>query len=263
MELLTTPEPHLIPGYAGYCPQYRFRCGETFAKTTHKLLLDPTVDHADMLILSSRAATEITRPPQRDVDTVNARSKRTPVPVFVHSMIPGYEGFLPRSGSRYGQRFAVNATEQVAEFERQQLRHKEARDRLRRRIESRDSQDRSPMEGSFRSLLLTVRPECVGAMTNSSSDVQMAKGYAKYDNARSSTPPFKSLLHDCTTTYREEVTMSGPDPPILVQPNEIYHKHVGLIPNYLGHVPGAVFRCGKTFEVDTRDAKSWFQRDSV
>ncbi|EFN87420.1 UPF0605 protein CG18335 [Harpegnathos saltator] len=187
MELLTTPEPHLIPGYAGYCPQYRFRCGETFAKTTHKLLLDPTVDHADMLILSSRAATE---------NSLN---------------IGRYLGFLPRSGSRYGQRFAVNATEQVAEFERQQLRHKEARDRLRRRIESRDSQDRSV-------------------------------GYAKYDNARSSTPPFKSLLHDCTTTYREEVTMSGPDPPILVQPNEIYHKHVGLIPNYLGHVPGAVFR---------------------
>ncbi|XP_014482831.1 PREDICTED: UPF0605 protein CG18335-like [Dinoponera quadriceps] len=246
MELLTTSEPHLIPGYSGYCPQFQFRCGETFAKTTHKLLLDPAVNHADALILSSRAVGEVTRPPQRDVDMVNARSKRTDS-IFVHPMLPGYEGFIPRLDTRCGQRFAVHTTEQVAEFERHQLRHKEARDRLRRRIdaqqceqgEPRDPKDRKPIKGRFR---LTVLPECVGAMVNSSSDMQP--------------------LHDCAIIYRE-VIISGPDPPILVQPSEIYHKYVGLIPNYLGHVPGAAFRYGKTFEADTRDAKRWLRRDSV
>lgn len=41
--------------YTGYCPQYRFRHGETYAKITHKLLLDSTINHANTLILSNRA----------------------------------------------------------------------------------------------------------------------------------------------------------------------------------------------------------------
>lgn len=40
--------------YAGYCPQYRFRCGETYGSLTHKLLIDPTVNHAETIILSNR-----------------------------------------------------------------------------------------------------------------------------------------------------------------------------------------------------------------
>lgn len=40
--------------YAGYCPQYRFRCGDTYGGLTHKLLLDPTINHAETLILSNR-----------------------------------------------------------------------------------------------------------------------------------------------------------------------------------------------------------------
>lgn len=40
--------------YAGYVPQYRYRCGETYGSITHKLLLDPTVNHAETLILSNR-----------------------------------------------------------------------------------------------------------------------------------------------------------------------------------------------------------------
>lgn len=41
--------------YSGYCPQYRFSCGETYAKATHKLLLDPTINHATTLVLANRA----------------------------------------------------------------------------------------------------------------------------------------------------------------------------------------------------------------
>ncbi|CAD5126088.1 DgyrCDS14256 [Dimorphilus gyrociliatus] len=38
-----TPEPHHIPGYAGFTPQYRFRSGKTFAATTAQIFKDPTV----------------------------------------------------------------------------------------------------------------------------------------------------------------------------------------------------------------------------
>jgi len=41
--------------------------------------------------------------------------------------------------------------------------------------------------------------------------------------------------------YRTTTTLY-PDPPLLIQSTEIYHENVGMIPNYLGYIPGAVFR---------------------
>ncbi|KAJ2946651.1 hypothetical protein O0L34_g12708 [Tuta absoluta] len=53
----------------------------------------------------------------------------------------------------------------------------------------------------------------------------------------------------------------GPDPPLSINPTEIYHKHVGMLPNYAGHVPGHMFRFGMTYGNDTRDAKRWLRGD--
>lgn len=44
-------------------------------------------------------------------------------------------GFIPRLNIRYGQRYTVLATEGLAEFERQQLRHREALNKLRKIID--------------------------------------------------------------------------------------------------------------------------------
>ncbi|KPJ14539.1 putative elongator complex protein 3 [Papilio machaon] len=57
------------------------------------------------------------------------------------------------------------------------------------------------------------------------------------------------------------VKMLVPDPPLSINPTEIYHKHVGMLPNYAGHVPGCIFRFGKTYGNDTRDAKRWLRGD--
>ncbi|CAL1688725.1 unnamed protein product [Lasius platythorax] len=174
-ELLITAEPHLIPGYTGYCPQYRFRYGETYAKATHKLLLDPTVNHANTLILSNRATDDYKawRPLKSDINVVNARFKRTD-PVFVHPMLPGYEGFIPGLSARIGQRYTVLATEGLADFEREQLRVKTTLNRLRKtidvqsgRAEPRNLEERLSIKSQFKLPVLAVRPECM-AMTNSS-----------------------------------------------------------------------------------------------
>lgn len=59
-----------------------------------------------------------------------------------------------------------------------------------------------------------------------------------------------SALCDFTHNYRRRqstewapVGAVQPDPPLLISPPEIYHKHVGLLPHYVGHLPGAKFRC--------------------
>jgi len=54
----------------------------------------------------------------------------------------------------------------------------------------------------------------------------------------------------------EPITVISPDPPLLIQPSEIYHKHVGMIPSYLGHIPGAIFRQVKSINLyDINDTR--------
>ncbi|KAG7209293.1 hypothetical protein KM043_015406 [Ampulex compressa] len=303
-ELLATAEPHLLPGYTGYCPQYRFRCGETYGSTTHKLLLDPTVNHAETLVLSNRATDdyEVSRPPKNDIDIVNARFK-TNDPIYVHPMLPGYEGFMPNLNAKMGQRYTVQATEGLAEFERQQLKNKAALNEVKKvtelqsgQGEPRNLEDRLLIKSQFKLPMLTVRPDCVGVMRNLPLDEQyeaprdhapspyfmdnanpdkyfvsryaghIPYGYAHF--GASNVPMTNSALCDFTSNYRKRqstewapVTISRPDPPLLIQPTEIYHKHIGMLPNYRGHVPGALHRFGKTFGSDTKDAKRWLRGD--
>ncbi|XP_076232496.1 CIMIP2 protein CG18335 [Calliopsis andreniformis] len=302
--LLTSPEPHFIPGYAGYCPQYNFRCGETYGSLTHKLLLDPTVNHAETLVLSNRVTDdyEVQRPPKNDIDIVNARYKRTD-PIFIHPIMPGYEGFTPKLHARNGQRYTVLATEGLAEFERQQLKNKAALNELKQTIamqsgqgEPRNLKERLLIKSQFKLPMLAVRPDCVGVMRNLFVDekyevprdhspspyfmdnanpqkyfISRYAGHIPYGYSHfgaSNVPATNSALCDFTSNYRKRqstewapVTISRPDPPLLIQPTTLYHKHVGMIPNYLGHVPGETFRFGKTFGADTKDAKRWLRGD--
>ncbi|XP_042529222.1 protein FAM166A [Dipodomys spectabilis] len=49
---LFTPEPHYIPGYAGFYPQLRYQVGNTYGRTTAQLLTDPSVQKSPCSILS-------------------------------------------------------------------------------------------------------------------------------------------------------------------------------------------------------------------
>ncbi|KAG5316000.1 U605 protein, partial [Acromyrmex insinuator] len=325
MDLLITADPHFIPGYSGYCPQFRFNYGETYAKATHKLLLDPTINHAKTLVLTDRAVTDCERPSKSDIDVVNARLKRTDA-LFVHPMLPGYKGFVPGSNIRLGQRYAVHATEGLADFERQQLKNKAALDRLRRtinvqcgRVEPRNLEERLLVKTLFKLPLLPVRPEYVTTMNSLSSDKKckiskndtkllnyatcqsnkmkfsdkqnptwcsfirenakkklsiisniLCKGYATHIPhgyfETSIIPSYDDALYSFAKcqkgqSVKYKITTIYPEPPLLVKSTEIYHKNVGMIPNYFGHIPGAMFRYGKTFGVDSKDVKKWLRRD--
>ncbi|KAG5345055.1 U605 protein, partial [Acromyrmex charruanus] len=332
MDLLITADPHFIPGYSGYCPQFQFNYGETYAKATHKLLLDPTINHAKTLVLTDRAVTDCERPSKSDIDVVNARLKRTAA-LFIHPMLPGYKGFIPGSNVRLGQRYAVHATEGLADFERQQLKNKAALDRLRRtinvqcgRVEPRNLEERLLVKTLFKLPLLPVRPEYVTSMNNLSSDKKckiskndtssntnineehfncfcksmknlpsinkiphgvplsaktrkknisiisniLRKGYATHIPhgyfETSIIPSYDDALYSVAKcqkgqSVKYKITTIYPEPPLLVKSTEIYHKNVGMIPNYFGHIPGAMFRCGKTFGVDSKDVKKWLRRD--
>ncbi|XP_063973989.1 CIMIP2 protein CG18335-like isoform X1 [Diachasmimorpha longicaudata] len=354
VSLLTTPQPHLVPGYAGFCPQYRYRCGETYGNVTHKLLLDPTIDRSETLVLSNRVADdyEVMRPPKDDLDIVTARTKRMDA-TYKYPMLPGYQGFMPNLNARLGQRYTISAVEGLADFERQQLKDKAALNQLRNVIAVQDGMahprslaERTMMKTEFKMPLMTVRPDWARMMRNTPVEEDcrpphspnpspyfmettddekyfvkgnhncffpsivfldpplcgifngckfsrsslhlfllfvemnqspMHTGIGRYTGhvphgyeyfGGSHKPVTNSALCEFTTNYRTRqsaewapASISRPDPPLLIQPAELYHKHVGMLPNYLGHIPGAAFRYGKTFGADTRDAKRWLRGD--
>ncbi|KAM8801450.1 ciliary microtubule inner protein 2A isoform 1-T1 [Rhynchonycteris naso] len=49
---LFTPEPHYVPGYAGFYPQLRYQVGNTYGRTTAQLLTDPGVQKSPCSVLS-------------------------------------------------------------------------------------------------------------------------------------------------------------------------------------------------------------------
>lgn len=75
----------------------------------------------------------------------------------------------------------------------------------------------------------------------------MPFGYSSF--GKNNEPVKGSTIYDFTSNYRKRlssewtpVSISRPDPPLLIQPNAIYNKHIGQLPNYCGHIPGAMFR---------------------
>lgn len=134
IEAIETAQPHFIPGYKGYCPQFIYRVGDTYGTVTHKLLVDPCVAHAEKIVLSNRSCDDyhMERPTMREIDLVREMGSSGD-PIYQHPMVPGYEGFVPRINGKFGQRFSIAATEGLADFEREGLRQRCKARQLRHR----------------------------------------------------------------------------------------------------------------------------------
>lgn len=302
MELVSSPNPHFIPGYTGFCPQYKYRIGDTFGTTTHKVLLDPKVHHSEKLVLSDRTVDDYYsyRPPKTDIDIVNERHGDT---IYKHPMIPGYEGFVPKEHAQFGQRYTVQATEGLSAFEKSQCLDRIAQRQITKisylqdnRWDPKTLEDKELAQSQFKLPLLEVRPECGSVFReiaveetpitpprqsespyfsdNSDPEKYLKSGftghvpfgYAALGTTHEAMT--NSALCDFTNNYRKRlsnewapVQIDKAEPPVLVQPSEIYHKHIGQLPNYTGHIPGAIFRYGKTYGNDSRDAKRWLRGD--
>lgn len=98
------------------------------------------------------------------------------------------------------------------------------------------------------------------------SSGQYPFGCANFGKSRNKIS--RSSLCDFTTDYRKRLSNEWApiytirqEAPYIIQPFEIYHTHLGQMPNYTGHIPGAQFRYGKTYGNDTIDAKRWLRGD--
>lgn len=49
---MMTPEPHYIPGYAGYVPQFKYKFGNTYGCQTNRIFMDPCVTMSPRAVLT-------------------------------------------------------------------------------------------------------------------------------------------------------------------------------------------------------------------
>ncbi|XP_040860510.1 protein FAM166A [Ochotona curzoniae] len=84
-----TPEPHYIPGYAGFYPQLRYQVGNTYGRTTAQLLTDPSVRKSPCSVLSPISK------PKFIEDFSQSSHPRVPCRDLTEPHIPHYTGVKP------------------------------------------------------------------------------------------------------------------------------------------------------------------------
>lgn len=104
--------------YTGHCARNRDRVGKTYGTQTHKLLIDPCINHAPELIVAPiHAVPELKDcPTQGEVKILHDRQEFTDT-AYNHPIIPGYGGFVPNLFKQTGKRYVAAAAAGVAEHE--------------------------------------------------------------------------------------------------------------------------------------------------
>ncbi|KAK3735228.1 hypothetical protein QZH41_008427, partial [Actinostola sp. cb2023] len=119
---LTTPDPYHIPGYCGYCPQFKYQIGDTFGRTTSSLLTTDNVASSGRPLL---AEIEQTQPPRVDNrrQVIATRTFSLGDQKLSDQMVPGYTGYIPKSEHYFGNSYAETSRSAIASFQNDQLEH--------------------------------------------------------------------------------------------------------------------------------------------
>lgn len=282
---LMTREPHYIPGYAGYCPQYKYSLGQSYGKLTSNLLTNPGIAHSRHLLLQPNMCRETnysvgTKPNQNYKASRKAQK-------LTGSMVSGYKGFVPRSEGYFSRTFTENCLDAIAQFEREQLKvaSKKREMDLINALQTGKTTAKTEQEHN----LVTVKyrtPFAVVAtnpapyylshsykvmtspylMKNEDPDKYFMSGYKGHvPHSRfllgSGYPTitncalieFNQMHNKSKATLTPTINCAkenGTFPRIV----QLYPSNLGMLPQYSGHIPGYKYQFGHTFGHHTQDA---------
>lgn len=277
---LETKEPYHIPGYCGYCPQFKYKIKETFGKTTHDLLTSPDICRSTWPVLA----------PLEDVQTtdkesvrhkealINSRGRQHGDQKYGTNMVPGYTGYIPKGQHFFGDRYAIFTGDAISHMEDDQQSYVDQQTRLRTLIKD---QCMNGLSGnSQRKLPLTARSKktkmyfpkgiqhSLSPYTYSNDDPRkyMLSGYTGFvpksretigmgypDITKKALCEFTSVAAESKACDKTPVVIRRPQKK-LVDTKPIYIHDSGMVPHYTGHVPGEKFRFGRTFGFSTTNA---------
>lgn len=258
--ILQTADPYHTPGYCGYVPQCKYRIGNTYGQTTHKLLADPEVPSSGRLVLTDiyKEGTDVALLDKKTTN-VAVREASWGDQKYTDKMVPGYTGFIPKSQHYFGKRYAEGCINSVSDFQDDQNAHSQKQRSL-------DAQHLPPMKQTAKDMAPYLSPSSQVVywkspyqMENNERLKYFMSGYTGFVPR---TRPIIGMgypvqthvgLNTFTDTTRAHDALRGTDvdlakPEVVtVHTRPLYPRAAGMIPNYTGHVPGYKFRFGHTY----------------
>ncbi|XP_067172555.1 ciliary microtubule inner protein 2B [Apteryx mantelli] len=247
-QVLTTPEPHYIPGYTGYCPHYKFSVGKTYRQQTSQLLTSPEVPRPCQRVLQltcwSCRGTEPQDLPGEPGSCWGAGAQ--PLSSIV---IPGYTGFIPRAQHFFAKTCSEICKEARSDFAKQRLR---APGKEQTWLKTQPLPQDPEQESDVRQIGPQRSPY---SMEDDDPQKYFISGFTGF------VPRARFLIgtgYPITTNWallefsqmalkkggRSE-TKEGST--ILPPLGKIYPMEMGLLPHYAGYVPGYKLQFGHTY----------------
>ncbi|CAH2296831.1 Hypothetical predicted protein [Pelobates cultripes] len=284
---LMTPDPHYIPGYGGFCPQYKFNQGKTYGKLTSQLLTNPDIRHSGQLVLQSCAFPPSRTDINRDHPEKLIRRRSLGDKKLSRSLIPGYTGFVPKSQNFFAKTFTETSKDAVADFQRDQLKSENKRQEqtVLYKLQTGKEQphtdyEKKLLKSKYRTPLPVLCKEPAQFHSSAAFESQISPYYMEDEN------PHKYFISGYMGYVPRSRFLIGTGYPIstnkaivefghmiskentrlseLKEPKEknnlrsnqshIYLEELGLLPRYTGHVPGYKFQYGHTFGDLTHNA---------
>jgi len=287
--ILQTQDPYHTPGYGGFCPQFKYRIGQTFGKTTNQLLDSNEVASSGKLVLAQIFPDEGAAGAAEQARTalLTSRDQSWGDQKLVETMVPGYTGFIPRSQHFFGNRYANVCRNSVSDFEFDQHKSKSKT----REMAIIDAAQQGKMQGAdpnslppIHSKHVTPLKQCAEKadqfvskstpppavppyyLDNDNDQKKFMSGYTGFvPRSRGKLGlGYPIITHQALNDFTDDssrhrqvaaqpVTVDmAPAPP---QPGKkIYPEESGLVPHYTGHIPIQKFRFGETFGNSTQDA---------
>lgn len=295
--ILETPDPYHTPGYGGFCPQFKYKIGETFGKTTHKLLTDGTVASSGDLVLAEIRANSAPIPESDPrADLLKSRTHSWGDQKLMEQMIPGYTGFIPKGQHYFGNRYAIICKGAISDFEGDHQLYKSNANELKLteavqsgKIDKSQVPNLPPIKSRITTPLKAIAPEpkpyispnfvksaeSPFYMANNNDMKRFMSGYTGFvPRARPRLGMgYPIITHEALNEFtddtkrldninKEAITLHRPEQPVR-DSRLIYPTESGLVPHYTGHIPGQKFRYGETFGNSTENVKHSEVRVSV
>ncbi|XP_067662218.1 ciliary microtubule inner protein 2B-like [Haliotis asinina] len=285
--ILMTPDPYHTPGYGGFCPQFKYQIGQTFGRTTSRLLQDMDVASSGRLVLADiQPSASLDLVQQERGKILNSRVQSWGNQKLVEKMVPGYTGFIPKGEHYFGTRYAEVCRNSICDFELDHRAHKgkmqELTDleALQTGRAPRTKRDLPPLKTKQLHPLKAIAAEPEPYLSPSAVQPKMSPFYMSNDDPNKNfmsgytgfVPRSRGLIgigypiitHHALNEFTEDVARSQSIKglPITVRREEkivrdmkgVYPVETGLVPHYTGHIPGQKFRYGKTFGHSTENA---------
>ncbi|GLD55243.1 protein FAM166B-like protein [Lates japonicus] len=258
-KVLLTPDPHYIPGYAGYCPQLKFNVGKSYGQLTAELLTSPDVKHSSRLVLHTGHV------PSTDTADTAALTLRGVHDGNLKKMIPGYTGFIPRGQNYFSCSYSETCRKALTEFYQEgrakTQRHLSALPAVVNNTNQQFERPRPPQTAisnkviykPLKSFMPTRTPYLmedddphkyfISGFTGHvpKSRFLIGKGYPITTNQ--ALIQFGKQQRSDHTSQDFQRRRDSTTPPMPT----IYPSKRGMVPSFTGHIPGYQFMYGHTF----------------